>query len=855
MSWQGIAGATIPESAKNVPSSGEPDREPDREAERHGGFRHDRVMSLSKARTNSSAANGPRRRGGRDCHQGDRSRWWCGLLVLVLMSIAGLTHAGDTSSEDVSVVTTFVRAYCLDCHSGADSEAGLDLQRSLGSITSDAAAWEGALRKLRTHQMPPPDADQPTNVEVQQVVLRLQNELDRAARKSPQAGRTGPFRRLTRFEYSNAIRDLLRLEIDTALLLPKDEVSHGFDNVTVEGLSPTLLNRYISAAQIISELAVGASVRPGGQTFRVRPDITQESHVPGLPLGTRGGILIPYHFPADGEYEISARLMRDRNEHVEGLRRDTEIDFLLDRKQIARLVIPRIKSATDHQTADQHLKVTVPVRAGTHHVAVTFPRRPPPLIETKRQPYEARINYHRSPRQEPAVYEVSITAVDVRRTAIPKSRDRLTESQRAVFGDVDPAVGSESQAKDILTRIARLAYRRPVTAEDLAQPMKFFRQGEADGGFARGIQDALAAILVNPNFIFRIERDPVQLSSGTVYRISDVELATRLSFFLWSSLPDEELLSLAEQQQLGHPQVLRRQVTRMLQDQRSSALVESFASQWLYLRNLENITPDGRLFPDFDHNLRTAFRTETELLFADVMKNDRSVLKLLKSDYTFLNERLAAHYGIPHIYGSRFRKVRIPSGSPRGGLLRHGSILTVTSYATRTSPVLRGHWILKNLLGAPPPPPPDDVPDLQDNTVDSTLSVRERLEAHRANPACASCHNQMDPIGFALENFDAVGRWRDRESGQPVDATGGFPGSESFSGVDGLEQALLQRPELFVSTLAEKLLTYALGRGVAYHDAPAIRKIVRDAGAADHRFAAVIDGIVQSVPFQHRVTE
>lgn len=775
------------------------------------------------------------------------------LLLLAASAVFELqpTYAG---TNDDGKLRQFVTAFCADCHSGAAAEAGLDLHNAVARVGQHAASWEQALRKLKTHQMPPPDASQPQPERVAEVVHILQQTLDRAAEKHPQPGRTGTFRRLTRFEYANAIEDLLGLQIDASVLLPKDEVSHGFDNITVEGLSPTLLNRYISAAQMISQLAVGATATARGQTFRVRPDITQESHVPGLPLGTRGGILIPYHFPADGTYELTARLMRDRNEHVEGLKRDTPIVFLVDRKEVSRLTIPRIRSDTDHQTADQHLKTSIDVKAGPHLIGVTFPRQTASLIETKRQPYEARINYHRSPRQEPAVYEVSINAVDIASSAVAKQANELTVSQRKIFGKLPPTSGTVQRARSILTKLARQAYRRPVTDDDLLQPMKFYRQAAQTDGFATGIQQAIAALLVNPNFLFRIERDPLELPPETAYRISDIELASRLSFFLWSSLPDERLLALAEQQQLSEPEVLRNEVLRMLSDPRSSSLVNSFASQWLYLRNLNTLTPDGRLFPDFDHNLRDAFRQETELLFDSIVREDRSVLNLLRSDYTFLNERLAQHYGIPHIYGSRFRRVQLPADSQRGGLLRHGSVLTVTSYATRTSPVLRGHWILKNLLGAPPPPPPDDVPDLQDNTVDSTLSIRERLQAHRANATCAACHNQMDPLGFALENFDAVGRWRELDQERPVDASGSFPGGPSFDGVAGLEESLLQQPDLFVSTLAEKLLTYALGRGVEYHDGLAIRKIVRDAAASDYRFSSVILGVVQSVPFQYRQT-
>lgn len=775
-------------------------------------------------------------------------------LVLLAASAVFELQSARAGSNDDGKLRQFVTAFCADCHSGTAAEAGLDLDNAVARVGQHAASWEQALRKLKTHQMPPPDSVQPQPERAAEVVQILQQTLDAAAEKHPQPGRTGTFRRLTRFEYTNAIKDLLGLQIDASVLLPKDEVSHGFDNITVEGLSPTLLNRYISAAQMISQLAVGATATARGQTFRVRPDITQESHVPGLPLGTRGGILIPYHFPADGTYELTARLMRDRNEHVEGLKRDTPIVFLVDRKEVSRLTIPRIRSDTDHQTADQHLKTSIDVKAGRHLIGVTFPRQPAYLIETKRQPYEARINYHRSPRQEPAVYEVSINAIDIAPSAVPKQADDLTASQRKIFGTVSPKSGHVQHARSILTKLARQAYRRPVTDDDLQQPMKFYRQAAQTDGFATGIQQAIAALLVNPNFLLRIERDPLELPPGAVYRISDIELASRLSFFLWSSLPDERLLALAERQRLSEPEILRSEVLRMLSDPRSSSLINSFASQWLYLRNLNTLTPDGRLFPDFDHNLRDAFRQETELLFDSIVREDRSVLNLLRSDYTFLNERLAQHYEIPHIYGSRFRRVQLPADSQRGGLLRHGSVLTVTSYATRTSPVLRGHWILKNLLGAPPPPPPDDVPDLQDNTVDSTLSIRERLQAHRANATCAACHNQMDPLGFALENFDAVGRWRELDQGRPVDASGSFPGGPSFDGVAGLEESLLQQPDLLVGTLAEKLLTYALGRGVEYHDGPAIRKIVRDAAASDYRFSSVILGIVQSVPFQYRQT-
>ena len=741
-----------------------------------------------------------------------------------------------------------VEQHCATCHDGETKKGGLDLDRIRSEgVTQHPEVWEKVVRRLRARQMPPTERKKrPEESEYKTVLAELESALDTAAGQRPNPGRTETFRRLNRTEYQNAIRDLLALDIDAASLLPKDDVSQGFDNVSVANLSPVLLTRYISAAEKIGRLAVGAPRPLGGDTFRIPPDVTQEEHVQGLPLGTRGGASIPYTFPRDGEYEIQIRLARDRNEHVEGLRESHELEVLLDRERLKIFTVTPPKG-NDHEKVDSHLKLRMAVTAGPHQLGVTFLKNPSSLLETRRQPYQAHFNMHRHPRLGPAIYQISINGpYDSKEPGDSPSRQRIFVSR--------PTRPDEENrcAEQILSTLMRRAWRRPVSAGDLKKPMEFYRKARADGGFEAGIEAALSAVLVSPEFLFRIEHDPADAASGTAYPVSDLALASRLSFFLWSSIPDDELLTSAERGELHKPEILEKQVRRMLADSRAENLVRNFGEQWLHLRNLESITPDLRLFPDFDDNLRQAFRRETELHFETVLREDRSVLDLLKADYTFLNERLAKHYGIPNVYGSQFRRVALDQESERGGLLRQGSVLAVSSYATRTSPVIRGKWILENLLGTPPPPPLPDVPALKDNTISATLSVRERLSEHRANAACASCHNLMDPIGFSLENFDAVGRWRTLEDGQPVDASGGLPDGSRFTGVVGLEKGLLNRPEVFVGTLTEKLLTFALGRGVEHYDGPAIRKIVRDAQAADYRFSSIIVGLVKSTPFTMR---
>ena len=777
-----------------------------------------------------------------------------GLLVSASRANHGPTHQTrphtNLAPQRVAL-WQFAERYCIACHSAANKTAGLALDVLIKqSIGHHSEVWERVVRKLRGRQMPPVGQKRPDERSYDAVSSWLETELDRAASAHPDPGRTETFRRLTATEYRNAIRDLLALEIDAALL-PRDPASNKFDNVAVGDLSPTLMDRYVSAAQKISRLAVGSPGRsPGGDTFRLPADRTQEDHVPGLPIGTRGGTLIRYTFPLSGEYEVTVRLSRDRNEEVEGLHEPHELELLLDRERLGLFAIRPPRAGEGHSGVDQHLKQRITVAAGPHQLGVTFLKKPSELLTTKRQPYEAHFNLHRHPRISPAVYQVSITGQYV----VTGPGD--TPSRRAIFSSSSSSSAvpgtDEDRARQILSRLMRRAYRRPVTAEDLKTPMRFFRQARAEGGFDAAIETALSAILVSPSFLFRIERDPTSVPPKIAYAVSDVELASRISFFIWSSIPDDELLDLAERKQLHRPEVLTVQAKRMLADPRSSALVTNFAEQWLHLRNLDSATPDVRLFPDFDDNLRQAFRQETELFFASIMRENRSVLDLLTANYTYLNERLAKHYGIPYVYGSRFRRVALDKDSKRGGLLRQGSILTVTSYATRTSPVIRGKWVLENLLGTPPPPPLPNVPALKDNTVAANLTVRERLAEHRKNPACMSCHSVIDPVGFSLENFDAIGRWREVEEGKPVDATGGLLGGTPFEGVTGLEQAMRKRPDLFVRTLSESLLMFGLGRVIDEHDAPAIRKVVRGAKAENYQFSSFVVGIVNSVPFRMR---
>jgi mono/diheme cytochrome c family protein len=767
--------------------------------------------------------------------------------LFVCLLAAATIHSGSAQSSATTSRAVLDR-YCAGCHSASVKAGGLALDiASVDNVSLHPEDWEKVVRKVRGRYMPPAGMPRPDEATYQTIVSALETSLDGAAAAHPNPGRTDTFRRLNRTEYHNSIRDLLAVDADVSALLPGDESSHGFDNVTVGDLSPTLLERYVSAASKISRLALGSPIRsPGGDTVTLPPDLTQEQHFDNLPLGTRGGLAVHYTFPLDAEYEISVRLTRDRNEHVEGLTGSHDVELMLDGERLRLFTVQPPAGSNDHHLVDKDLNVRIAVKAGPHVVSAAFPKRPTILMETERQPYEAHFNMDRHPRIQPAVYSLSVNGpYDAKGPGTTPSRRRLLVCT--------PAKPSEEEgcAKRILSTLMRRAWRRPVTDADLAVPLKFYRDARTGGNFEAGIEMAVRAVLVSPEFLFRVEQDPANLAPNTPYRISNLELASRLSFFLWSSIPDDELLDAATSGKLKSPAVLERQVRRMLADSRSRALVDNFADQWLYLRNLASANPDMRIFAGFDDNLRQAFRQETELFFASIMQEDRSVLDLLRANYTFVNERLAKHYGIPNVYGSRFRRVTFENGE-RGGLLRHGSILMVTSYATRTSPVIRGKWILSNILGVPPPPPPVTPPPLKEHTAGKATTMRERLAEHRANPACAGCHKLMDPVGFSMENYDAVGRWRNAEDGVPIDASGGLPDGSKFEGVAGLQQALLSRPEVFAGTFTEKLMTYALGRGVEYYDAPAVRKVVGEARTSDFRFSSFILGIVNSTPFQMR---
>jgi catechol 2,3-dioxygenase-like lactoylglutathione lyase family enzyme/cytochrome c5 len=752
-----------------------------------------------------------------------------------------------------------VGKYCVSCHNARTRTADLALDGlDLSNAPKDAAVWEKVIKKMRSGAMPPQGMPQPDAGARTALVSFLETALDGAAAAAPNPGRPA-LHRLNRVEYQNVIRDLLALDVDAASLLPADDSSFGFDNVAdVLGVSPVLLERYIAAAEKISAMAVGdPASQATDKTHRVRFDLTQTGHIEGLPLGTRGGTLIHDTFPLDGEYVIKPHLWRTNVGFIRGLASPHQVEITVDGE---RVHLVTVGTPDDYQTSlmgpdnavkiiDARMQVRVPITAGPHAIGVAFVQKTGALAPTLLQPYLSTLDPVDSdgvPRFE------TVTISGPYKSTGPGD----TPSRRRIF-TCRPAAGAQAAAetacaRQIVTTLARRAYRRPVTDADVAPLLAFYQTGRAKSGFDGGVQLAVQRILSDPEFVFRAEKDPQGPASGSAYRISDLELASRLSFFLWSSVPDDELLTVAGQGRLRNPQVLERQVRRMLASPRASALISNFAGQWLYLRNLRNVVPSKDAFPDFDDNLRQALQRETELLLEHVMKQDRSVTELLTADYTFVNERLARHYGIPNIYGTQFRRVPVASDARRG-LLGHGSILTVTSQPNRTSPVLRGKWILDNLLGTPPPAPPAVVPPLKENAErERPLTMREQMEEHRANPACASCHKLMDPLGFALENFDGVGAWRTTDLRAPIDPSSELADGTRVAGPAALRQTLVARPQVFVGTMTEKMLTYALGRGLEHYDMPAVRTVVKDAGRVDYRFSSLVLGIVNSVPFQMR---
>ncbi|MBI3895447.1 MAG: DUF1592 domain-containing protein [Acidobacteria bacterium] len=750
----------------------------------------------------------------------------------------------------------FLDRYCVTCHNEKLKAAGLMLDKiDVENVLASAAVWEKVIRKLRARQMPPAGMPRPDNATYDSFAIYLETELDRAAEAKPNPGRL-VLQRLNRAEYTNAIRDLFALEIDGASLLPADDATHGFDNIS-EALtvSPVLLERYMSAAQKISRLAIGdPTIPPFLETYNVPDNLRQDDRISeDLPFGSRGGIAIRHYFPLDGEYVIKIHLRRNSAGEILGIDEPKQLEVRLDGERIKLFTVggerkrarsEGLSEGEDYKyasTADAGLEVRFPAKAGMRLVGVTF-------LKGTTQP-EGAFRGARGGGEQVfgGVDSVTIGGPhDVKGPGETPSRRKIFVCRPISREDEEPC------AKKILSTLARRAYRRPVTDEDVQPLLSLYKAGRGNGGFETGIQTALGGMLVLPAYLFRVERDPANVAPGTAYRISDLELASRLSFFLWSSIPDDQLLDLAEKGKLKNPEVLEQQVRRMLADSRSKALVDNFAGQWLYLRNLRSKAPDRAVFPDFDENLREALQQETELFVESILRDDRSVVDLLGTDYTFLNEILARHYGILNIYGSQFRRV-VLSDEARKGLLGQGSLLMVTSYNTRTSPVLRGKWVLENILGTPPPPPPPNVPSLKEDKDVQNLTMRERMELHRANPACASCHKLMDPLGFALENFDAIGRWRTTigAASTPIDVSGELPDGTKFDGPAELRKILLSHPEQFVNTFIEKLLTYALGRGIEYYDRPAIRKITREA-APDYRWSSLTLGIVKSAPFQMR---
>ena len=813
------------------------------------------------------------------------------LVVVAAVPAARMPQQVTGDAAAASSQRALLDQYCVTCHNqrivsrpaSPDESFQITQLRDLGLTldtedVSDVAAnpelWEKVVRKLRVGVMPPEPRPRPDKETYDAFRAWLENGLDLAAEERVEPGRTEAFHRLNQTEYRNVVRDLLDLDVDIDELVPPDAPDqHGFDNnAGALSLSPVLMERYISAAHRVSELAVGATPRGAViKTYDVPLNLIQDDRQSDeLPFGSRGGAAITHTFPVDGEYRITVKLQTNYVDFVRGIDASHEMEVSLDGEPLETytfggdapgLPAPysyagNIRGSDDWESymmafADRGFELRVPVAAGPRVIGATFPRE---MWEAEGVLQPRLFGYHLAvndmPDANPSVGSIEIEG--------PLSVDGPgdTPSRRKIFSCRPETTAAETAcATEIVTTLARRAYRRPLDDRDVRALLDFYDEGRREGTFDAGIQFALERLLVSPDFLFRVERDPVDADPDAVYPVTDIELASRLSFFLWSSLPDDELLEVAERGALREPDVLDAQVRRMMTDTRARAFIENFVGQWLYLRNLEGHYPDPAGFPEFDENLRHAFQRETELFIDDQIRSDQSILELLSAEHTFVNERLARHYGIPGVYGSHFRRTALDTPE-RGGLLGHGSLMTVTSYPNRTSPVLRGKFVLENLLGSPPPEPPPNVPALEEkNEEGKPISMRDAMAQHRENPACRVCHAAMDPIGFSLENYDAVGKWRRTFVGEEVDASGVLPDGAAFDGPSGLRDLLLSRPDDFVGTVTEKLLIYALGRGLEYYDMPTIRAIVREAAADDYRWSSIILGLVKSPPFQMRSTQ
>ena len=805
------------------------------------------------------------------------------IVPTLLISAATILPLKIQAQASEELLVSTINQYCLACHNDSLSTANISFQSiNLSDLSKHAGLSEKVLSQLRNRRMPPVEMPKPSDATYDQLVTWLETELDSLATANPNPGRTETFHRLNRAEYANAVRDLLNIEVDVEELLPADDIdAYGFDNMAdALTVSPALMERYLSAARKTSRLAIGETpLGPASETYEVPILFNQADRMSeDLPFGSRGGVAMRHYFPVAGKYDLSLRLHRNYVNYIRGMGSRHEIEIRFDTKLIATFQVggeePDVLQAPasyggnqfgdreweDYMLfADSNLRLRFDAEAGPHIVGVSFVRQltePEGVLQPPQSVFAAAVNEMRD--GDAAIEVAQITG------PFEPGEPGSTPSRRTIFTcspDDNDSRSEEACAIEIISDIANKAYRRPLEQTDIDTLLDFYRIGRGDGQltFDSGIQLAIERILISPDFLFRVEREPQNIGPGLNYDLSDLELASRLSFFLWSSIPDAELLELAEKSKLQDDNVLEEQIDRMLADPRSSALIKNFAGQWLYLRNLPSLVPDAVEFPEFDENLRAAFRQESELYFESLLKEDRSVLDLLGAGYTYLNERLAKHYGIKGVYGSHFRKVELEGdiAKQRGGILGQGSLLTATSYANRTSPVLRGKWVLTNILGTPPPAPPADVPDLPETGSDGQpATVRDRMVKHRENPNCAVCHLPMDPLGLALENYDAIGQWRNTGDGDlPIDASGQLPNGTEFYGLDGLREILLDRSTEFAGTVTEKLFAYAIGRAPEHYDKPTVRNITRTAELEDYSWSSIIKGIIKSAPFRMRRSE